>query len=592
MHDGRNADEDGTGTHNETQQLPRPVQEPGLDRAQSSTQLPLKLIVPAQRTREKQADQAVEFIFDVMDENIEGVAAEMIEELGIEWSVRELADRINSLVHAAIDRKLHSLATHVVQAFVAKHPRPPPPPVEVAPAYNGMSRNLSASASVSVSHTPTISPSASIASFASAGILPQQHVGQQLQSRAPVSQSQSSSCTPLPSPQKPSLASPLGSIVSFQADAAQSITEPSVGASSNASESDGNVQPLQPSPVFAASQPPSIPSTPPTALRTPARALSPTGLIGSNDVLLAAIPGSLAQKVLDSRTLRATPPHVPSNSSKLVLSMEENNRIAAASSNLASPVASTQIPSVSVADTTCQKSPVEKEKPASTASVSASVTTVDPNSGTSSVEAAVSTNSLTDGVSDSELGMLSSDATASSVPTLAIDPTVPSTEAIETNRSRAHSSRSALDVLDPGDDAAHLELQQEIEKVEKESRAARRAFEQRIQKHKIIQEKCEEDLRLLEEEHHTRAAEIRRKQETTLSRKDEEIARAQAELATRLAAFKERKRLERAQLRVLTRKAKQTQITPQIQLQPQPQLQAPPQPQPQSLNQSAHQAPP
>jgi len=146
-------------------------------------------------------------------------------------------------------------------------------------------------------------------------------------------------------------------------------------------------------------------------------------------------------------------------------------------------------------------------------------------------------------------------------PVLAFDSAIAATEQIETNRSRAPSSRSTLDAPldhhqpDDDDDAAHVEFQQEIEKIEKESRVARRAFEQRIQKHKIIQEKCEEDIRLLEDEHHTRVAEIRRKQENTTSRRDEEVARVQSEMASRLTALKERKRIERAQLRVLSRKA-------------------------------------
>jgi hypothetical protein len=80
-----------------------------------------------------------------------------------------------------------------------------------------------------------------------------------------------------------------------------------------------------------------------------------------------------------------------------------------------------------------------------------------------------------------------------------------------------------------------VETHQEIEKMDKESRIARRAFEQRIQKHKIIQEKCEDDLQRLQSEQDAKAQELARKEDNALAKRDAERVRVQEEFERKLA---------------------------------------------------------
>lgn len=97
----------------------------------------------------------------------------------------------------------------------------------------------------------------------------------------------------------------------------------------------------------------------------------------------------------------------------------------------------------------------------------------------------------------------------------------------------------------------------EMDKVDKESRVSRRAFEQRIEKHKIIQvnkylppfthtrshllaffspaapsrlqEKCDEDLWQLDSDYQLKKADLQRKEESAVKKRAEELARIAAE---------------------------------------------------------------
>ena len=62
-----------------------------------------------------------------------------------------------------------------------------------------------------------------------------------------------------------------------------------------------------------------------------------------------------------------------------------------------------------------------------------------------------------------------------------------------------------------------------MEKLGKESRAAKRAFEQRIQKHKSIQEKCDDDFLKLQDEYDNKIIELQRKEQSAAKKRDDEI---------------------------------------------------------------------
>jgi GTP-dependent phosphoenolpyruvate carboxykinase len=66
---------------------------------------------------------------------------------------------------------------------------------------------------------------------------------------------------------------------------------------------------------------------------------------------------------------------------------------------------------------------------------------------------------------------------------------------------------------------------QEIEKLEKERRAAKRAFEQRIQKHKAIQEACEVDIGNLETERECKLQNFAKKEESIEKHMRKEVAK-------------------------------------------------------------------
>lgn len=108
------------------------------------------------------------------------------------------------------------------------------------------------------------------------------------------------------------------------------------------------------------------------------------------------------------------------------------------------------------------------------------------------------------------------------------------------------------------DDAALVEnaeamemLTKEKEKIEKESRAARRAFEQRIQKHKIIQvnhikmyvnrnvlqETCEEDLQKRREEYANQLSDLARKEKASAKKHEEDVQKLREDFESKVAVL-------------------------------------------------------
>eukprot|EP01035_Chromulina_nebulosa_P018414 gene18414-24118_t len=79
-----------------------------------------------------------------------------------------------------------------------------------------------------------------------------------------------------------------------------------------------------------------------------------------------------------------------------------------------------------------------------------------------------------------------------------------------------------------------IELQEYIDKLEKEARIARRTFEQRIQKHQSIQENCEEELQQIEEQYHQKLLEFERKEKNSIKKKEDEILKLKLEHDVRL----------------------------------------------------------
>jgi hypothetical protein len=96
----------------------------------------------------------------------------------------------------------------------------------------------------------------------------------------------------------------------------------------------------------------------------------------------------------------------------------------------------------------------------------------------------------------------------------------------------------------PDEDALPEELAdyhiyvKEIEAIEKESRAARRVFEQRIQKHKIIQMTCEEDLQKMELDYSTQQSKLLNKKSAAEKKKTDELTRLRSELDKNLLELK------------------------------------------------------
>ena len=86
--------------------------------------------------------------------------------------------------------------------------------------------------------------------------------------------------------------------------------------------------------------------------------------------------------------------------------------------------------------------------------------------------------------------------------------------------------------------ADELELQKEMEKLGKESRAAKRAFEQRIQKHKSIQEKCDDDFLKLQDEYDNKMIELQRKEQSAAKKRDDEVIKLNQDFEKKIIAYK------------------------------------------------------
>ena len=86
--------------------------------------------------------------------------------------------------------------------------------------------------------------------------------------------------------------------------------------------------------------------------------------------------------------------------------------------------------------------------------------------------------------------------------------------------------------------ADELELQKEMEKLGKESRAAKRAFEQRIQKHKSIQEKCDDDFLKLQDEYDNKMIELQRKEQSAAKKRDDEVIKVNQDFEKKIIAYK------------------------------------------------------
>ena len=96
----------------------------------------------------------------------------------------------------------------------------------------------------------------------------------------------------------------------------------------------------------------------------------------------------------------------------------------------------------------------------------------------------------------------------------------------------------------PGDNATVEELAnyekylKDVEAIDKESRAARRAFEQRIQKHKIIQQTCEEDFLKMEADLEIQQAKLSSKQCAAEKKRDDDLTQIKDELCEKLRRLK------------------------------------------------------
>jgi len=77
--------------------------------------------------------------------------------------------------------------------------------------------------------------------------------------------------------------------------------------------------------------------------------------------------------------------------------------------------------------------------------------------------------------------------------------------------------------------SADIILQKVLEKIDQEARAARRAFETRIQKLITIQEKCEEDLGKLKSDIQNKYNDFDKKEEVTRSKRETELLKLKQE---------------------------------------------------------------
>ena len=93
-----------------------------------------------------------------------------------------------------------------------------------------------------------------------------------------------------------------------------------------------------------------------------------------------------------------------------------------------------------------------------------------------------------------------------------------------------------------GDDKQAYAL--EIEKLEKECRVAKRTYEQRIQKHKIIQETCEQDIANLVQDREQKLSSVDRKEEAMEQKRRVDMQKLQEEFERAVEEYKKNKILE------------------------------------------------
>mmetsp|Transcript_149 Transcript_149/g.263 ORF Transcript_149/g.263 Transcript_149/m.263 type:complete len:1094 (+) Transcript_149:111-3392(+) len=107
------------------------------------------------------------------------------------------------------------------------------------------------------------------------------------------------------------------------------------------------------------------------------------------------------------------------------------------------------------------------------------------------------------------------------------------------------------EVPPPGEDASEAEVQdyaeylKETEKIAKECRAAKRVFEQRIHKHKVIQETCEEDLQKVKAGYTQQCSQLDKSEAKALKKKDELMVQAKREFEEKVEALREARREKR-----------------------------------------------
>ncbi len=94
------------------------------------------------------------------------------------------------------------------------------------------------------------------------------------------------------------------------------------------------------------------------------------------------------------------------------------------------------------------------------------------------------------------------------------------------------ASKNSCDVrveINPADFADDLILTQFLEKNDQEARAARRAFETRIQKLMSIQEKCREDLQKLKTDLQLKNNDFSKKEELATNKKNQDLKKLSSE---------------------------------------------------------------
>lgn len=104
------------------------------------------------------------------------------------------------------------------------------------------------------------------------------------------------------------------------------------------------------------------------------------------------------------------------------------------------------------------------------------------------------------------------------------------TEVTPTNSEKLVSTdASSSTEINPANFADDLILQKILEKNDQEARAARRAFETRIQKLMSIQEKCREDLQKLKNDLQTKMQDFAKREESAISRKNQDVQKINSE---------------------------------------------------------------